>query len=50
MIILLQCAIQGIEGKLGLMEEKIRLPEPCYSLLDSYDISDAPPRPNAYIR
>ncbi|XP_069684032.1 peregrin isoform X2 [Periplaneta americana] len=31
-------------------EEKVRLPEPSYTVLDSYNISDAPPRPNAYIR
>ncbi|KDR22426.1 Peregrin [Zootermopsis nevadensis] len=31
-------------------DEKIRLPEPSYTILDSYNISDAPPRPNAYIR
>ncbi|KAK7871739.1 hypothetical protein R5R35_014013 [Gryllus longicercus] len=31
-------------------EEKVNLPEPCYTILDSYNISDAPPRPNAYIR
>jgi hypothetical protein len=31
-------------------DEKIRLPEPSYTILDSYTISDAPPRPNAYIR
>jgi hypothetical protein len=31
-------------------DEKVRLPEPSYTILDSYSISDAPPRPNAYIR
>jgi len=31
-------------------DEKVRLPEPSYTILDSYNISDAPPRPNAYIR
>ncbi|PNF20915.1 Peregrin [Cryptotermes secundus] len=31
-------------------DEKVRLPEPSYTVLDSYNISDAPPRPNAYIR
>lgn len=31
-------------------DEKVRLPEPSYTVLDSYNIGDAPPRPNAYIR
>jgi hypothetical protein len=31
-------------------DEKVRLPEPSYTILDSYNISDAPSRPNAYIR
>ncbi|XP_068086582.1 peregrin [Anabrus simplex] len=38
------------ECRPGMSEEKARLPEPCYSVLDSYNISDAPPRPNSYIR
>lgn len=32
-------------------EQKIKLPEPSFTVLDTYNISDAPPRPtNAYIR
>ncbi|XP_075232701.1 bromodomain-containing protein 140 isoform X2 [Lycorma delicatula] len=27
-----------------------KLPEPCFKVLDEYNIPDAPPRPNAYIR
>ncbi|RZF36903.1 hypothetical protein LSTR_LSTR004591 [Laodelphax striatellus] len=27
-----------------------KLPEPCFKVLDNYNIPDAPPRPNAYIR
>jgi hypothetical protein len=39
-----------VHQSLLLSDEKVRLPEPSYTLLDSYNISDAPPRPNAYIR
>lgn len=32
-------------------EQKIKLPEPSFSILENYNIADAPPRPtNAYIR
>lgn len=31
-------------------EPKLRLPEPSFTILDSYNIPDAPPRPKAYIR
>jgi hypothetical protein len=39
-----------IHQSILLSDEKVRLPEPSYTVLDSYNISDAPPRPNAYIR
>lgn len=31
-------------------EPVVKLPEPCFKELDDYNICDAPPRPNAYIR
>lgn len=31
-------------------ETKLKLPEPSFSVLNSYNIPDAPPRPKAYIR
>lgn len=31
-------------------ESKLKLPEPSFVILDTYNIPDAPPRPNSYIR
>ncbi|KAL0275675.1 UNVERIFIED_CONTAM: hypothetical protein PYX00_003463 [Menopon gallinae] len=31
-------------------EPKLKLPEPSFTVLETYNIPDAPPRPNAYIR
>lgn len=33
-----------------LEDAKLKLPEPSFIVLDSYNIPDAPPRPNSYIR
>ncbi|XP_049941218.1 peregrin isoform X1 [Schistocerca serialis cubense] len=45
------CGTHGTnDGRTSAAEEKVKLPEPCFTVLDNYNISDAPPRPNSYIR
>ncbi|CAG2059289.1 unnamed protein product, partial [Timema podura] len=34
----------------GSEDVKLLLPEPCFRVLESYNIRDAPPLPNSYIR
>lgn len=41
------------QGSLSLAKSReavTKLPEPCFKVLDNYNIADAPPMPNSYIR